>query len=80
MEGRAGTIVLEDTRGFHAGVTLKSGYRQLMQWEFASSNYRYTRDSWNEENICMSRVSEEMRRKMLVYPRMFERFKIDSTC
>ena len=40
MEGLAGTILLEDTRGFHAGTPLQQGYRQLVQWEFAISNYR----------------------------------------
>ena len=33
MEGKAGTILLEDTRGLHAGTQLKKDYRQLLQWE-----------------------------------------------
>ena len=41
QEGVAGTVVLEDTRGWHSGLPLLSGYRHVVQYEFASSTYRF---------------------------------------
>ena len=35
FEGPAGSIVAEDTAGFHRGTTLKRDYRLLMQFQFS---------------------------------------------
>jgi len=35
VSGSAGTILAEDTAGFHRGTTLASGYRLLMQFQFS---------------------------------------------
>ena len=80
MEGPSGTILLEDTRGFHAGVPLQEGYRQLMQWEFAVSNYRYDWGQWAVKNICQSILKPGQLNGMKKYPRIFERFKINRNC
>ena len=79
MEGPAGTILLEDTRGFHAGVPLKEGYRQLMQWEFAISNYRYDWNEWAVTRICQSKLKAEQLEGLKKY-RVFERLKINRNC
>ncbi len=39
MTGAKGTVIIEDTSGFHKGKPLIKGYRQLLQLEFASSLY-----------------------------------------
>jgi hypothetical protein len=80
MEGTAGTILLEDTRGFHAGVPLQKGYRQLMQWEFAVSNYRYLNDAWFSQHTCKSWFEVETINNFQKYPRLFERFEVDASC
>ena len=80
MEGPAGTILLEDTRGFHAGVPLKEGYRQLMQWEFAISNYRYDWNEWAVTRICQSSLKAGQLEGLKKYPRIFERLKVNRNC
>ncbi|MEN8723774.1 MAG: phytanoyl-CoA dioxygenase family protein [Alphaproteobacteria bacterium] len=37
MTGAAGTMILEDTLGFHRGVPVLSGHRLLLQFEYANS-------------------------------------------
>jgi hypothetical protein len=37
--GNAGTVIITDSNGFHKGKPLLKGYRQLLQFEFASSLY-----------------------------------------
>merc|ERR1712166_1389163 len=71
MEGLAGTILLEDTRGFHAGTPLQQGYRQLVQWEFAISNYRYAKDAWFVQSICASQFNQDQLKSIKKYSRMF---------
>lgn len=39
MNGKSGTIILEDTSGFHKGMPVKQGHRLLLQLEFANSLY-----------------------------------------
>lgn len=78
MEGGPGTILIEDTRGFHAGTTLKKGYRQLFQWEFAISSFRYSLDSWFPQSICKSELNTKTIRAIEKYKRMFTRFKFDN--
>ena len=76
MEGAAGTIVLEDTRGFHSGTFVKEGYRQVMQWEFAVSDYKYQRR--RGQPICEPSLSHEQRERFATYPRLFQRFLDDN--
>ena len=76
MEGKAGTILIEDTRGFHAGTKLKRGYRQLLQWEFAISSFRYAYDSWFPTTLCKHEIPEESQKKILKYPRVYKRFHL----
>ena len=76
MEGKAGTILIEDTRGFHAGTKLKRGYRQLLQWEFAISSFRYAYDSWFPTSLCKHEIPEESQKKILKYPRVYKRFHL----
>lgn len=37
MEGRKGTILLEDTRGLHKGIALQRDHRLMLQFEYAQS-------------------------------------------
>lgn len=39
IEGKAGTIIAVDTRGFHKGKPLVSGHRDILQVEFSNSLY-----------------------------------------
>jgi len=39
MEGKKGTIILEDTNGFHKGTPIHEGHRVLLQIEYANSLY-----------------------------------------
>ena len=80
MEGQAGTVVFEDTRGFHAGTPLKKGYRQLMQLEYAVSNFRYRNDAWFTSSLCQSMLSENTLIHQKLYPRVFERFEVKANC
>lgn len=77
MEGAAGTIVLEDTRGFHSGTFVKEGYRQVMQLEFAVSDYKY-QGKQGRRPICESSLSHEQRERFATYPRLFQRFLDDN--
>jgi hypothetical protein len=77
MEGKAGTILLEDTRGLHAGTQLKKDYRQLLQWEFAVSSFRNTLDAWFPTQICKSDIPEESYKRILKYPRVYSRFELE---
>ena len=74
MEGKSGTIILEDTRGFHAGTALKSGYRHLMQWEFAISSFRYSPEEWRSTSLCRNTYGENIMRNVMAFPRVFERY------
>ena len=74
MEGKSGTIILEDTRGFHAGTALKSGYRHLMQWEFAISSFRYSPEEWRTTSLCRNTFGGNILRNLMAFPRVFERY------
>lgn len=39
LTGQKGCVIIEDTSGFHKGMPVISGYRQILQLEFAASLY-----------------------------------------
>lgn len=39
LAGKAGTVIAVDTTAFHAGSPVRSGYRAMLQFEYASSPY-----------------------------------------
>lgn len=39
MKGKKGTVILEDTSGFHKGMPIENGHRLLLQIEYANSLY-----------------------------------------
>lgn len=44
MEGKAGTILFEDTRGLHKGTNLLEGYRLMLQFEYCQSLFGHPAD------------------------------------
>jgi len=49
--GQAGTVIITDSNGFHKGKPLQNGYRQLLQFEFASSLYFNYLPSFNDSTL-----------------------------
>ena len=49
--GKAGTVIITDSNGFHKGKPLLSGHRQLLQFEFASSLYFNCLPSFSESTL-----------------------------
>lgn len=76
FDGDAGTIIIEDTRGFHSGTHPEEGYRHLLQFEFAVSTYRYKDDSLFKLDICESTLSKDQIVNINTYKRMFKRVNI----
>lgn len=74
IEGAAGTILIEDTRGFHAGTPLQLGFRNIVQWEFAASGYRYSRDAWVTARTPAASLNAQTKRAIALFPRVFERY------
>ena len=71
FEGEAGTILAEDTAGFHRGTTLKSGYRLLMQFEYSLIDIPHEEDlagqtcpvCFPELNAGIARIARKFYRK-----------------
>lgn len=47
IEAKAGDVLIEDTRGLHKGLRVRSGYRAVVELQFASCLYG-GRSSWQE--------------------------------
>lgn len=51
MKGKKGTIILEDTSGFHKGAPVLKGHRLLMQLEYTNSMYFNPINAYNPDMI-----------------------------
>lgn len=69
MTGKKGTIIIEDTSGFHKGVPVVKGYRLLAQLEFCSSMYFNAVSSFTLEGL-----SPELKSFAKKYPRVFQNY------
>ena len=72
MTGKKGTIIIEDTSGFHKGVPVVKGYRLLAQLEFCSSMYFNAVSSFTLEGL-----SPELKSFAKKYPRVFQNYNHD---
>lgn len=52
----AGTVIAEDTMGFHKGSTPKIGYRLLMQIEYTIQDVPYINELENEDDFIKSKI------------------------
>jgi phytanoyl-CoA dioxygenase PhyH len=73
MTGPCGTIIAEDTRGFHKGKVLESGDRLVLQFEFCDSLFGapYTRSNLE------SSYNPHLFRFVRKYRRIYSKFVID---
>ena len=69
LTGTKGTIIIEDTSGFHKGQPVREGYRLLAQLEYASSLYFNPVIAFSPEGI-----NQDVLAKREDYPRLFENF------
>ncbi len=51
MTGRAGTVVVEDTSGFHKGMPVIKGHRLLLQIEYANCLYFNSTEAFSDKNL-----------------------------
>ena len=70
MEAPAGSILLEDTRGLHKGISLKTGHRLMMQFEYAQSLFGHVP---HLATVDLPVIEDAYWDKMLEnYPTLFE--------
>lgn len=72
MSGKQGTIVLEDTSGFHKGTPVRNGHRLMLQLEYCCSLYFTPGISFSYEGLSPEYV--EFARQ---HPRMFMNYDND---
>lgn len=66
MKGKKGTILLEDTSGFHKGVPVLKGHRLLLQMEYCNSMHFNPLDSFTLEGLSTEYIALSKK-----YPRLF---------
>ena len=67
-EGRRGTLVIEDTRGYHKGLPVIDGERIMLQFEY-SINPSYGRQ---QPSLRLVSPSESMRERLKSYPYIYQ--------
>ena len=73
--GKKGTIIIEDTRGFHKGKELQNGHRSLIQFEFASIMFYSLFNKGVRNNINSDKFSNKFKQFVKLYPRTYMRFE-----
>lgn len=51
LTGTKGTVIIEDTNGFHKGQPVKDGYRLLLQFEYCSTLYFNPLPSFSQDDL-----------------------------
>tara|TARA_R110002074_G_scaffold386746_1_gene568583 strand:- start:7343 stop:8380 length:1038 start_codon:yes stop_codon:yes gene_type:complete len=67
-EGRKGTVIIEDTRGYHKGLPVIDGERIMLQLEY-SINPSYGRD---QPSLGLVNPSESMKERLKSYPYIYQ--------
>jgi hypothetical protein len=68
--GARGTIIAEDTRGFHKGKPAKKGYRLMAELQYSGHLFGAFAPDWK---IPQEKIPE-LRRAQELYPKVFSRF------
>ena len=69
ITGEMGTLIIEDTTGFHKGTPVKKGHRLLIQLEYCSTLYFYPTKSFTYNGLGNKFIQFSKK-----YPRMFINF------
>jgi len=68
ITGSKGTIIVENTHGFHSGTELQEGKRNILQLEYGISKLAFTNHRYSKSNLVKNNFMKE-------YPICFSKFK-----
>ena len=73
ITGKAGTIIIENTRGIHRGTVLKSGKRFMLQFFFGTSNVSWKSTYSDYKKIVLNEKKSHILKKAKdKYPHIFQ--------
>ena len=75
LTGMKGTVVLEDTGGFHRGQPVKEGYHFFYMLEFVRSSLAF-QDTTILVPICEKNLDSQLKKALKQNSRTFSRFKM----